>query len=178
MMDSMELMLAVFPASAPAEAALAELHAQARRKLLPLLNAALLVKDAQGRTRRVERGDVTATGGALAGAASGALVGLLAGPGGALLGALIGALTGGAAAARLDLGFANPFLDEIKVALRPGTAAVLLLVDEAGCAAAAAALQAHGATLIRQVVQADLVAKLAEQQNQPPAPPDPSAPHP
>ena len=57
------------------------------------------------------------------------LIGLLAGPGGALIGALAGLGAGGAAGKLIDEGFSDKFLKNLKDYLQPGSAALILLME-------------------------------------------------
>ncbi len=100
-----------------------------RRHTFKLLNAALLVKDPEGRVSVVDTRDIDPKKGRVLGAITGGLIGLLAGPGGAILGALAGLGAGGAAGKLIDEGFSDRFLQNLQDYLQPGSAAVILLVE-------------------------------------------------
>lgn len=100
-----------------------------RRHTFKLLNAALLVKDQDGKVSVVDKRDIDPKKGRVLGAITGGLIGLLAGPGGAILGALAGLGAGGAAGKLIDEGFSNKFLENLQDYLQPGSAAVILLVE-------------------------------------------------
>ena len=100
-----------------------------RRHVFKLLNAALLVSDAEGRVSVVDTRDIDPKKGRVLGAITGGLIGLLAGPGGAILGVLAGLGAGGAAGKLIDEGFSDKFLKSLRDYLQPGSAAVILLVE-------------------------------------------------
>ena len=100
-----------------------------RRKTIKIRNAALLVKDEEGKLSVQDTRDVDAKHGRLFGAVSGGLIGLLAGPGGAVIGALAGAGVGRFAADKIDMGFSDEFLGNLEKYLQPGSAAVIVLVE-------------------------------------------------
>jgi uncharacterized membrane protein len=92
-------------------------------------SAAVLSKDQDGETSLKETEDVDSKHGALFGAIAGGLIGMLAGTPGAMVGAAAGALTGGVTAHEMDMGFSDRFLEELQGGLRPGSSALLVLVE-------------------------------------------------
>jgi uncharacterized membrane protein len=100
-----------------------------KEKVLKLRDAAVLVKDEEGKTSVRETADIDARHGGLFGAVVGGLIGLPAGPIGIVVGALAGATTGSVAAKRIDMGFSNEFLESFKRELKPGTSALIILVE-------------------------------------------------
>ena len=101
----------------------------AEKTIGEILNAALAVKDEDGKTHIYETGDVYPRRGALFGALVGGSFGLLGGPVGMVVGALAGAFTGHTAAGRIDMGFSDSYLEELIQSLEPGTSAVVALVE-------------------------------------------------
>lgn len=97
--------------------------------IIKLRNAAVLVKDVDGRARIHETADLDAPRGAIFGAITGGLIGLLGGPIGAVVGAVAGAGTGGIAADRIDTGFPNNYLRQFQARLQPGGSALIVLVE-------------------------------------------------
>jgi uncharacterized membrane protein len=94
------------------------------RKAIKLESYAVVVKDANGKTKvKDERKKSTA-----AGAGIGAVVGLLGGP----VGAAVGAGVGGAAGylRGKHVGMPSEMVDEIKTSLQPGNSAIVALVQE------------------------------------------------
>lgn len=100
-----------------------------QRRVVKILNAALLVKDQEGTVSVLDTREFEPEKGRMMGAITGGLVGLLAGPGGAVIGALAGLGIGGAAGKRIDKGFSDKFLKNLQEYLQPGSAAVILLVE-------------------------------------------------
>ena len=165
-MDEIELTLAVFSQEDRAAQTLDDLKQQEEDGALRLYNAALIAKNLAGLTSVKEDQDLGAGRGSLFGALVGGLIGLLAGPGGAIVGAAAGAATGGLVAKKTDLGFEDGFLDDLKRALPPGSSALLLLVEERWGEAVARVLLGQGARLYRHAVRTDIIARLADQQDQ------------
>lgn len=124
--DKVELIARIYDQPAKAEEAL-----EFVKKLgyVKLKNAALLIKDEEGNTRIKETQDVDTKRGRLVGAITGGVVGLVGGPVGAVIGALAGAGTGAFAAKHIDMGFSNEFLDKFQEQLKPGGAALIVLVE-------------------------------------------------
>jgi uncharacterized membrane protein len=161
-----ELILAVFPAEPLAAEALDLLKASEEDGAIRLINAAALAKDTEGRTAVREDQDLDAGRGSLFGALVGGLIGLLGGPAGVMVGAAAGAAAGGLVAGKIDLGFEDAFLDELKTALQPGKSALLLLLEEPWGDRVTDALEARSEKIFRHVVRKDVVARLASQQGE------------
>jgi uncharacterized membrane protein len=164
--DEVELILAVFPAEYMAAEMLDSFKTSAAGSPYSFLNAAVIAKDLHGRTAVKEDQDVSAGRGTVFGAFVGGLVGLLAGPGGAVVGAVAGAAAGGFLAARIDLGFEDAFLDELKSALQPGKSALLLLIEEQYGDTLTKTLEAHSEKIFRRAVRKDIVDRLTSQQGE------------
>ena len=129
MATALELIVAVFSEPQRAREVLGELRSAIRDEDLELKNAAVLVKDANGRVQMSETDDVTPGRGVLFGAVTGALVGLLAGPAGAVAGALAGAATGGVTAAVVDMGFTEDQLAELRASMPANSSALVALIE-------------------------------------------------
>jgi uncharacterized membrane protein/sporulation protein YlmC with PRC-barrel domain len=131
-----ELVVVVFDDPGGAKEALKFLKQLKReKKIVALRNAAVLVKDEQGQTSVSEMQDVDPKHGAIFGAITGGLVGLAAGPIGAIVGAAAGAATGRATAKRVDMGFSNKYLQDVQDKLKPGSSALVALVEHEWAAA-------------------------------------------
>ena len=103
---------------------------QFRKKgTLKILNAAVLVKDAEGNVAVKDVRDIDAKKGRRLGAVTGGLIGLLGGPVGMAVGALAGAGAGGLAGKKIDFGFSEQFLDGLRQYLKPNTSALIVLVE-------------------------------------------------
>ena len=91
--------------------------------------AAVVRQDAEGKVHHKETGDMKTGKGAGIGALIGGVVGILGGPAGIVLGAGAGAAVG-AVAAHGDAGFDDKSLQEIGVALKPGSSAVMAITSK------------------------------------------------
>lgn len=100
-----------------------------KKGTLKILNAAVLASDAQGNVSVKDTRDIDPKKGRLLGAITGGLIGLAGGPVGAVVGALAGAGAGGLAEKKIDLGFSEPFLEGLTQYLKPGTSALIVLVE-------------------------------------------------
>lgn len=96
---------------------------------IKFVNAGVLIKDRSGKTNVTETADVDARQGAIFGALVGGVIGLLGGPIGVVAGAAAGAATGGLAARSIDMGIPKQMIDDLRQGLRPGTSAIIALVE-------------------------------------------------
>jgi uncharacterized membrane protein len=87
-------------------------------------------KNADGKVKIKETGDMGAAPGAGIGAVAGGALGLLAGPPGLVAGAAAGAVIGGIGAALHDAGIPDERLEEIGDVLAPGNSAFIGIFDE------------------------------------------------
>jgi uncharacterized membrane protein len=126
--ENYEIMMAVFPTEDGAAAAVDQLEAMAKNDTIEIVDAAVLVRDAEGNTKIDQYSLPSVKKGAKWGAIIGGVAGVIFPPsiiGGALLGAGIGA--GGAKLGKMALES-----DELKEAaddLEPGTSAFIAVVD-------------------------------------------------
>jgi uncharacterized membrane protein/sporulation protein YlmC with PRC-barrel domain len=127
---NIELIARIYDNPEQAEEALEFVRGLHKRKALKLLHTALVVKDKDGTVSLKETGDVDARHGRLAGAITGGLIGLIGGPIGVVVGALAGAGVGGLTAKWIDLGFSDEFLKSFQAQVQPGSAAVLVIVED------------------------------------------------
>lgn len=137
-----------------------------KRKVFTVLNAAVLVMDEDGKAKLRETEDVDAKRGALFGAIAGGLVGLLGGPAGVIVGAATGAVTGGVAAHTIDMGFSDEYLREIQESLKPGSSALIALVEHEWVERVIAELNEYEGTLFRKALKADIAAQLAASEDE------------
>jgi len=124
-----DLVVVAFDAAEEAGQALKLLEGGQKQGTLKVLNAAVLVKDAEGKVTIKDTQDIDPKKGRRLGAVTGGLIGLAGGPVGVVLGALAGAGAGGLAGAKIDLGFSEQFLNELPQYLKPGTSALIVLVE-------------------------------------------------
>lgn len=120
-------------------------------------NAAVLIKDDQGEVTLTETQDIDRKHGAIFGAITGGLVGLVGGPVGMVVGAAAGAATGGAAAKRIDMGFSDKYLNKIKDYLKPGTSALIAIVEHEWRETVASELSQFGGQLFRQALTDEII---------------------
>lgn len=161
MVGPVELIVAAFNDPAKADEVLKAVKKLQEEEIIRLLNAAVMVKDAGGKVSIKETEDVSAGKGALAGAIVGGLIGLLGGPVGVVVGAAAGAATGGVAAHKIDMGFPDDTLNELKESLTPNSSAILALIQHQWVDRIVEELEKAGATLFRQALKSELAAQLA-----------------
>lgn len=125
-----EVLIATFSGEKSAGEALKALKTWGKSNDLKVVKAAVLTKDAKGKTAVHQDKDVSPGEGTLFGAVSGAIIGLLGGPVGAVVGAAAGAATGGATAAAMKMGFSDDELESIRTSLTPNSSALITLVED------------------------------------------------
>ena len=123
-----ELVAAVYPNTAEAQATLNDLVRMHDADAIELIDAAVMVREASGKLSITERAELTPGKGAKRGALIGAALGVIFPPSllaSAALGAAAGAVTGKVT----DQGFENALLEEIAEDLEPGKSAILAVVE-------------------------------------------------
>jgi uncharacterized membrane protein len=151
----LELIVSVYQGADRAARVLADLRQSLSAGDFEIKNAAVVVKDGQGRVHLRESDDVDAPRGALFGAITGALIGLIGGPGGAVAGALAGAATGGVAASVVDMGFTNDQLRDLQASMPADSSALVLLLEHTWVERLVTELEQHQGKLFRQEVAPD-----------------------
>jgi uncharacterized membrane protein len=164
MIGPVELVVAAFNETDKASEALKTLKSLQKDGVIRLINAAVMSRDTKGIVNVHETQDVGAGHGAVFGAIVGGLVGLLGGPVGAIVGAAAGAATGGVAADRIDMGFPNETLNEIKETLIPGSSAILALIQHQWVDRVVAEMENFGAALYRQALREEIAAQLENEE--------------
>ncbi|MGB3716535.1 MAG: DUF1269 domain-containing protein [Candidatus Promineifilaceae bacterium] len=125
-------------------------------------NAAIVVKDKDGKTNFTETQDVDAKHGRIFGAVSGGLIGLIGGPAGVIVGALAGAFTGGIVAKHVDMGFSEEFLKRLQELLQPGSSGLLVLVEFQHADDVAEALSENTDVVLRHTLADEIIERLNE----------------
>jgi uncharacterized membrane protein len=126
-----ELVVTMFDGEDAASAAYQALRQLEQNGAIAVLDAATLVKHADGASEIKDTQDVDARHGASFGVISGALIGLIGGgPAGALIGSVAGAATGAASASLIDFGFPKADLQALDEQLAPSSSALVVLVEE------------------------------------------------
>jgi uncharacterized membrane protein len=151
-----ELVISIYNTPQRARDVLREVRRGTQSGDIELKNAAVLVKDANGRVYVDETEDVKPVRGALFGALTGALIGLLAGPAGAITGALAGAATGGVTAAMVDMGFSDNQLAELKASMPADSSALVALIEHRWVEDLANELESRQGKLFRHEVAPDV----------------------
>ncbi|MCA9991410.1 MAG: DUF1269 domain-containing protein [Pseudomonadales bacterium] len=155
-----ELIIAAFNDEKGAEVALKELQAAKKEKLIGIQAAAIVRRDAKNKLHVREVGELTPKKGAVGGAVLGAAVGLLTGGAGLVLGAA-GALIGNIIGRKHDIGFSNQRLETIGESLKPGSSAIVAVIEHKWVVALEEDLAELGADVMTAAIAADIAEQLA-----------------
>jgi uncharacterized membrane protein len=147
-----QLLVAAFKTEDGAQNALNELKQAKKDDLIKILNAAIITMNAKGKVKIHETGDMGGGKGAVIGAAIGTIV-----PGiGNVVGGVVGAALGGMAAKMRDSGFPNDRLAKIGEGLKPGTSAIVAVIEHVWVAQLETAMQEAGADVITEAISDDI----------------------
>ena len=127
--------------------------------MIGIQNAAVLRRDEKDKLHIKETGDWGGGKGALFGGALGAVVGLVAGPAVLAAGA-VGALIGGLAAKLRDSGFSDERLKTVGQALKPGTSAIVAVIEHKWVAELEKEMAEAGADVMTAAIAADVAEQL------------------
>jgi uncharacterized membrane protein len=153
----LDAIVAAFPDEEGASKALEELRS-VDRDLIGVKQAAVLIRTTEGKLEIKESHHVGR--GAVLGGLAGAVVGLITGPIGWVT---VGGAAVGALAARLrDSGFPNARLREVGEALKPGTSALIAIIEHRWVTQVEEQLRAAGVQYAVEGVKADIAAQLEE----------------
>ena len=161
-----DLVAVAFDAPDDASRALQYIEQFRKKGTLKILNAAILVKDAEGNVAVKDTRDIDPKKGRRLGAVTGGLIGLLGGPVGVAIGALTGAGAGGLAGKKIDFGFSEQFLDGLKQYLRPNTSALIVLVEHGYYEQLSDIIAEEEGVFFRQTLTDKLVEKLMMESEQ------------
>lgn len=130
-----------------------------KEHLIELEDAAVVVKDKEGKVKLKQAVDLTA-----AGATSGGFWGLLIGilflnP---LLGAAVGAAAGGITGALSDIGVEDKFMKDLGATFEPGTSALFVLVRKVTPDKVLDEIAPYGGTVLRTSLSKDQETQLQE----------------
>jgi uncharacterized membrane protein len=150
-----QLIVAAFNDEKAAKEALDALKEAQKEKLLKIENAAILRKDEKGKLHITETADMGGKKGAVLGGVAGAAIGLIAGPL-LLVPAAFGALAGGLAAKLRDSGFSDARLEMLGEGLKPGSSAIVAVVEHTWTAQVEKALAEAKADLLTAAISADI----------------------
>src|SRR5215468_3371920 len=130
-----------------------------KQYLIDLDDAVVVVRDNKGKVRLRQMYNLTAAG-AVSGGFWGALIGLIfLNP---LFGMAIGAASGAISGALRDVGIDDNFMKELGATLKPGTAALCVLIRQMTADRVLDELQKYGGTLIKTNLCNENEAKLRE----------------
>jgi uncharacterized membrane protein len=156
-----DLIVAAFPSEQGAKEALHELDDAKKQGVISVKDAAVLMRDEHDKLHIAESADKGFGRGAMIGGVAGAAVGILAGPiGWATLG---GAAVGGLAAKLRDGGFPDDRLRQIGEGVKPGSSALVAVIEETWVTKAEDMLRQRGADIATEAVAADIASQLDEQ---------------
>lgn len=154
-----QLIVAAFKDEKTAKEALKALKQAQKEKLIKIDNAAVLRKDEKGKLHISETADMGGKKGAALGGVAGAAIGLIAGPA-LLVPAAVGALVGGLAAKLRDSGFSNARLETLGEGLKPGSSAIVAIVEHTWVNQVENAMAEAGADMMTASISADISAQL------------------
>jgi uncharacterized membrane protein len=141
-----DLVVIAFPTEAKAEEVRQKLLAMQKEYLLELGDAVIAVKDDKGNIKLNQMINTTAAG-AVGGAFWGALIGLIfLMP---LAGAALGAAGGAVGGALTDLGINDKFMKETAAVIKPGTAALFVLLRKITADKVLEGLKGEGGTVLK-----------------------------
>jgi uncharacterized membrane protein len=156
----MQLIIAAFHDENGADAALKEIKAAKRDGWIKIDNAAVIRRDANDKLHINDTRDMGGGKGAVVGGVIGAVVGVIFPPA-LLASAGIGAVAGGLIAKFSDGGLPDSRLREIGEALKPGTSAIVAVIEHVWVAEVEAQMAAQGAQVFVDTVKADIAEQLA-----------------
>ena len=159
--NPMELVVAAFRDERGADDAMETLVEAKKEHLVKIKEAAIVRCDTKNKLHISERGDIGVGGGAASGAVIGAVVGLFGGPIGALIGGAAGAAIGGLAAKLIDTGIPDDRLRQIGASLKPGSSAIVALIEYTAAEDLRADLAQAGGDILTQAISEDTAAQLA-----------------
>jgi uncharacterized membrane protein len=154
-----QVVVAAFNEEGTADEVLKELKVAKWAGLIGIQNAAVLRRDQKSKLHVKELKDWGGGKGAAFGGAMGAVVGLLAGPAVLAAGAA-GALIGGLAAKLRDSGFSNERLQTIGTSLKPGTSAIVAVIEHKWVAELEEQMAEAGADTVTAAIASDIATQL------------------
>jgi uncharacterized membrane protein len=154
-----QVVIAAFDEEEAADEVLGELKQAKWAGLIGIQNAAVLRRDEKDKLHIKELKDWGGGKGAVAGGALGAVVGLVLGPGALVTGAA-GALIGGLAAKLRDSGFSDERLKTIGASLKPGSSAIIAVIEHRWVAELEKEMEEAGADVVTEAIAADVAEQL------------------
>ena len=155
-----QLVVAAFQEEEAADQALKELKAAQREKLIDIQDAAVIRRDEKNKLHIKETADPGGGKGAAAGGAIGAVIGLIGGPAGVVVGAAAGALVGSVTARVIDSGISDDRLEQIGDGLKPGTSAIVAIIEMRWIEEVERQLAEAGADVLTEAIRIDIAQQL------------------
>ena len=154
-----QVVIAAFEQERAADDVLAQLKAAKWAGLIGIQNAAVLRRDKKDKLHIKELKDWGGGKGAAFGGTLGAIVGVLTGPGILVAGAA-GALIGGLAAKLRDSGFSDERLKTVGASLKPGTSAIIAIIEHKWVAELEKEMAEAGADVLTEAIASDIAGQL------------------
>jgi uncharacterized membrane protein len=154
-----QVVIAAFKEEKAADEVLRELKAAKWAGLIGIQNAAVLRRDQKNKLHIKELKDWGGGKGAVFGGALGAVVGLVAGPAVLVTGAA-GALIGGLMAKLRDSGFSDERLKTVGESLKPGTSAIVAIIEHKWVAELEKEMEEAEADVFTMAIAADVAEQL------------------
>lgn len=165
--NPVEVFVAAFGTEEQAGAALKDFRAMDREGSIELIDAAVIVRRADGKVSFEETADPSGKKWAKRGAIAGGIVGLIFPPS-LLAGAAVGAAGGGVWGKIRDKGFQDSDLKAVGESLEPGTSAIIAIAEDRVIERLEKGLQGYQ-NLARHAVSAEAAATIvAEVEEEPP----------
>jgi uncharacterized membrane protein len=155
-----QLIVAAFKEEDAADEALKTLKAAKKEKLIGIRDAAVIRRDQKDKIHIKDVKDVGGGKGAVAGGLFGAAIALATGGAGLILSGAAGALVGGLTAKTLDTGLPNRRLKQLGESLKPGTSAIVAIIEHRWVAELEAALAEAGAQVMTEALKEDIAQQL------------------
>ena len=127
--NTLQVFVATFSDEVQAASALQDFRAMDREGSIELIDAVVVVRDAEGKVRYEETADPSGKRWAKRGAVAGGLVGLLFPPS-IIAGAVVGGVGGGLWGKVRDKGFKDDDLKAVGDSLEPGTSAIIAVAQD------------------------------------------------
>ncbi len=156
-----QLIVAAFQDEKAADDALKQLKSARREKLIGIQDAAVIRRDEKNKLHIKETADPGGGRGAAAGGAIGAIIGLIGGPAGVVVGGAAGALVGGVTAKVIDSGIPDDRLKQIGEGLKPGTSAIVAIIEHRWVEEVQNQLAETGADVLTEALRDDIAEQLA-----------------
>jgi uncharacterized membrane protein len=157
-----QLIVAAFKEESAADEALKSLKEAKKERLIGIQDAAIIRRDEKDKLHIKETADLGGGKGAAIGGVLGGVLGLIGGPAGVVVGGAAGAAVGGLTAKLFDAGIPDDRLEEIGSALKPGTSAIIAIIEHRWVAEVEAELAEAGADVLTEALRADIAEQLSE----------------